>query len=252
MQVTDDMLSAYLDGEIGRDDARAIEAELERSEPLRLRLQSLDRASRLSRQAFDDVMREPVPAHLVEAVLGRTASAPPRRLVPRATWTMALAASLALAVGIAVALTMVAPSGPADSSGLGAVGLAVRGSLAHALDQLASGESLAVGAGPGGTNETITAVVTFPRRGGGWCREYRVASGATGAAGVACRTDATGWRIAVHHPWQPPEPVQGKPVSPAATPSPPAVDAIAESLMGGNRVVGPAESDLIAGGWRNP
>ena len=61
MTVTDEQLSAYLDGELPEDDARAIDEALAQDPALQAALESLVAANDMARDAFDAMKDDPVP-----------------------------------------------------------------------------------------------------------------------------------------------------------------------------------------------
>ena len=73
---SDEVLVAYLDGEV--DEATAVEVEswLERDAGLRARLLALTESAAQIRDAFDEILREPVPERLIAAARGREAADP--------------------------------------------------------------------------------------------------------------------------------------------------------------------------------
>jgi anti-sigma factor RsiW len=68
---SDEMLVAYLDGEVDETTAVEIEACLERDPELRARLQILTESATQIRDAFEEILREPVPDRLMAAARGR-------------------------------------------------------------------------------------------------------------------------------------------------------------------------------------
>jgi len=72
---SDEVLVAYLDGEV--DEATAVEVEswLERDADLRTQLLALTESAAQIRDAFDEVLREPVPERLIAAARGRDSEA---------------------------------------------------------------------------------------------------------------------------------------------------------------------------------
>jgi len=68
--ITEDALMAYLDGEAGPEQERAVEAALAASPQLRARLAELEARDRTVRTAFDSLLERPVPDHLVSAARG--------------------------------------------------------------------------------------------------------------------------------------------------------------------------------------
>lgn len=67
-------LSAYIDGQVGEEDKREIEAQLATDPHARELLNLLNAGSDLGNQAFEDMLKEPVPLHLVRAIKGKQAS----------------------------------------------------------------------------------------------------------------------------------------------------------------------------------
>ncbi len=74
---SDDRLVAYLDGEVETAERREIEAWLDGDPVARDRLAALSRSAMLLREAYDEVVREPVPERLIAAARG----AAPARVV---------------------------------------------------------------------------------------------------------------------------------------------------------------------------
>lgn len=70
----DEMLIAYLDGELDASVCAEIEAWLERDAVMRNHVAGLADSARLLRAAFDPVLHEPVPERLLAAVRGETAA----------------------------------------------------------------------------------------------------------------------------------------------------------------------------------
>ncbi|MEM1274415.1 MAG: anti-sigma factor [Pseudomonadota bacterium] len=68
MSVTDEMLSAYLDGELSEVDLRAVEAALEDQPELRDRLAALMAADAAAQESFAAIVAEPVPLALAAAI----------------------------------------------------------------------------------------------------------------------------------------------------------------------------------------
>jgi len=74
-QPSDEVLVAYLDGEVDETTAAEVGLWLERDADLRARLQALIESTALVRDAFDEVLREPVPERLMAAARGRVPEA---------------------------------------------------------------------------------------------------------------------------------------------------------------------------------
>ena len=70
---SDEALVAYLDGELGGDERAHVEAWLEADPAVRDRLLALAESAGLVRNAFADIVHEPVPERLIAAARGETA-----------------------------------------------------------------------------------------------------------------------------------------------------------------------------------
>jgi hypothetical protein len=186
MNVDDDKLMAFADGELSDAERAEIERALAEDHALREKLAAHRRLRARLSAAFDDALDEPVPARLRDAALGRTRSAQIVRLAERgaAKWSArewgAMAASLAagLVLGVGVMNARAPLIASTDD------GLVARGALARALEtQLAADAEGAVRIG-----------LSFRARDGGYCRTFALTAGAT--SGLACRDDA-GWTVAM-------------------------------------------------------
>lgn len=249
MVITNELLMAYADGQLPPEQVLEIEAALAASEDLRTIVDGYRKTALAARMAFEGVLREPVPDRIL-SLFDRQPQAEIIRpsFARRPNPMLALAASLGvLAAGLGLALIWQGRSttGPRIAEPV-TEGLAAPGALASALETLGARQMLRSPAG-----ERITPVVTYPQKGGGWCREYRMTGqAAVGSAGIACRDmGAAGWQIVVHLPWTPPASVADRDFVPSG-PAPEAVDAVAERRQGGTPLTAVEESTLIARGWR--
>lgn len=73
-QRNDELLIAYLDGELGASERRDAEGWLDIDPVARERLAALAEAGGLVRVAFDEIMHEPIPDRLIAAARGETGS----------------------------------------------------------------------------------------------------------------------------------------------------------------------------------
>jgi anti-sigma factor RsiW len=67
-KLNDELLVAYLDGELDDKQRADVEAGLEQDSSVRDRLTRLGESTALVRAAFDELLREPVPEHLIAAI----------------------------------------------------------------------------------------------------------------------------------------------------------------------------------------
>ncbi|NNG02852.1 MAG: hypothetical protein HKM95_01970, partial [Inquilinus sp.] len=173
-QLSDEILVAYADGELIGEDAEAVERALEGDRQAQETLRMFLETAELSRAAFDDIVREPVPGHLIETIAGTAPAAAPRRRVAVGGGL----AGLALAASITLVLGLVSGFGLSNLVGDDAVGSPERWVIgtvaAHGdgvnglLESLPSGHLQTVAA-VGGSAE-IMPLTTFVDPGGRYCR----------------------------------------------------------------------------------
>src|SRR5215470_17205004 len=76
-QRNDELLIAYLDGELGTLERREVEGWLDTDPVAREKLAALTGSTSLVRLAFDEIMHEPIPDRLIAAARGETDSSQP-------------------------------------------------------------------------------------------------------------------------------------------------------------------------------
>lgn len=193
MKISEQMLAAYVDGELDDAGVAAVESAM-RIDPEVAERVARSRALRASlRQAYAPVLDEPVPERLLAAATAagtresnvvslspRSPAEPARRAsAGRLPHWAALAASLVLGLLLAPLLGDDG-AGPFASSG---DALLARGELVQALDRQLASEAAA---GP------ISVGLSFRGRDGNFCRTFTLT--AQSLSGLACRQDA-GWRV---------------------------------------------------------
>jgi len=243
MTITDEMLMAYLDNELPRDERARVDAALIADADLRARLERQTRVHAMLDKAFGPVVNDPMPEHLVKLAFdapvswqwrltrglsGLFGGGEARGFAPRFAPAMAL---VVVALGAGFFLARMMPG--TDAAGP----LAARGSLAQALQtQLASDDVLN---GP-------RVGVTFRSKDGAVCRTFDMNASRDNHAGVACR-DADGWAIAA---LAAAEARTGSPYETASAGMPSAVrDAVAQ-MIGGEAFDAEAERRARDAGWR--
>ncbi|MDX2309022.1 MAG: hypothetical protein NW216_12335 [Hyphomicrobium sp.] len=225
--VPNDILMAFVDGELSDEQRTWLEARLARDPDLRSRLEPFAVTRATLPLIFDQPAREPVPQHLIALIQngGRSATAATRsdRVVERGTgsvpsrhrpltteadqsgWFDRLFGGFALApaLGYAAVLLVGAGVGWIGASTLGggdgdivryeSGGLVASRGLLEALDQKPSGEALSA------DGRLITVTASFRSGDGRICRQYQVtAQAAPSFAGYACRNADGLWRVAMH------------------------------------------------------
>ncbi|HEY3516147.1 MAG TPA: hypothetical protein VGL98_03800 [Gammaproteobacteria bacterium] len=242
----DDALSALIDGALPSDEAAALRARLEREPALAARLAAMERANRAVRDAYRDVVDEPLPQRvldLLRAPPARVANVVdlharrPRRALP-AWLPQAAAAGVALAIGLGLGFGLGQRSEQSPAAGLlASTGRVAPGSALHELlESVPSGEARSL------DGATAEARFTFRTQGGVWCRELAVSAGAARNAAVACRRDG-GWRVDLVGV----EAAAGEVYRPAGGDAP--VREAVDALIDGEPLEPDAERVLVERGW---
>lgn len=175
-KVNDEMLMAYVDGELDREMAADVQRAMESDPSLARSAEEFRQARQMARSAFAAVKSEPVPDRLIAAVMnaGNSNVGSLRR-----NWTTR--AALPLAASIAIA------------AGIGGYWLASQ-STQHGISVLGGGAvAEALGATPSGTERTLRiangevrlkTLATY-KVDGGVCRTFELAAAST-LRGVGC------------------------------------------------------------------
>ena len=248
--IDDDILQAYVDGELDAPSAARVDAALAHDAVLARRVQQARAVRAQLRTAFDPVLDEPVPARLSALLQPRSAQAAtpaPSLVMPagghatgttrrRATrrWFVpgaALAASVAL---LAVALWWWQPGG--DLIRMHGGQSFAAGALTRALDEALASEPKA--------NAPVAIGLSFRSSDGRICRTF-VLHTPPARAGLACHSDA-GWVLPVLSPMAPPE---GGELRQAASALPPEVQAAVDARLRGNVFDARQERAARDAGW---
>ena len=195
--ITDEKLSAFLDGELPESEAAEIEQSLGEDEGLVQRLEQLSRVDDLLRGAVDALEQEARPATESLAapgflpaneVVSTTASAPTQAANDNPWWRLPFAASVALAVGLMAGGSLFGP-GPSEPEGVQLASYTADDGLGSFLETAASGEQRAIGA------SQAELRLTFLGSQGQPCREFAVTSGTSTTQAVACRGSSQSWTV---------------------------------------------------------
>jgi hypothetical protein len=226
LELNDETLSAYLDGELDEAQRKQVDALLATDPGASLRLARMRRADALLRAAFplpEDGAADPLAAR----ILGSAVTQPPaagRAWYRRATSLTAMAAGLgALAVGSVLLLGRGAGS-QADAA------------LQVALDQLPSGSERLDG------DRRTRPLLSFRADDGRWCRVYARQSAGAGEEGLACRNDR-GWQVLAQDAGS----ADGS-LRPAGSSA--AIDTLMQQLGDAPALEADAERQLIDQGWQ--
>jgi hypothetical protein len=187
MTVDDEMLMAYLDGELDEVGCARVERALAEDEGLRARLEVQQRLRERLSARFDPVLDEIVPDRFREMLDPKLVPIETARTQRTRTWPLwqgAAALAATLVFGLVLGRSLPGESGPVRSEhGT----LYASGDLADTLDtQLASAPTVGVPTRVG---------VSFARADGNLCRTFEGAA----LSGLACR-DGGRWRLVVTAP----------------------------------------------------
>ncbi len=241
MNVSDDELLSYLDGELDSSRRSALAGLIAADPQLAIRIAAQHRADERVRRALNHTLDEPLPDRLV-ATAARfsrgVGGAPVRRRWASTGW-LAVAASIAL-------LSFLVPQAERWIGGdsnliFRADGLAASGELAHALsNQLAATQT---------AEDPIQLRLSFVANSRQYCRVFVSSAGKLGAAGIACR-DGDIWRIRILESEADTGPNQNS-FRQAATPLSPTLLSVIDDSIAGEALDARAEASASARGWRN-
>lgn len=245
----DELLSAYLDGELPRAEAEELARRLAREPALSERLEELRTMNAAAAAGFRAFDERPMPKRVLE-LLGED-EAEGNNVVPlRRTHgpgrfiqlPVALAASIALVVGLWLGGL---PGDGGVPAGAAYASRIAEGSALHAaFDRAASGEMIDLGG-----DRRAAPQLTFLSEGGAWCRQVRITGGPAPADTLACRRNGE-WQVELVT-FGPSLQAPGEgPYGQAAAGGAPAMRAALEDLMGREPPLGPEEeADVIDRGW---
>lgn len=193
MTITDETLSAYLDGELSGEDRARVEAAIAADASLQARVKELDGATRRFTAAIREADKAPMPAgveNLLRPKTDNVVAFNPRKQEPQ-KWAgpAAIAASL-LALVVAAGLFGNGPRGAGERLTIAAGTIDRASPLHRALDRTASAEAAKVG------GASIRPVATFRIAGGAICREFLAERGGGAVRAVACREDSQ-WSVKI-------------------------------------------------------
>lgn len=259
MKVSEQMLFAYVDGELDAEQATLVEQAM-RDDPAVASAVAAQRALREElRQTFAPVLDEPVPEQLLAAAnagmahadtpeasdtvvplnvardAGRARDGDARAVRRGWRWPEWTALAASLAIGVLVA-PLLRPEGPPALLEMSGDGLVARAELAQALDTRLTSE----GAGQG----PVSVGLSFRARDGHYCRTFVLAPPRS-VAGLACRAD-DGWRVTALGEASP----AGGQLRLASSPLPPAILAEVDARLDGDPLDAAGERDAREAGWR--
>jgi hypothetical protein len=241
--ITDEQLMAFADGALDDAEADAVAAAIAGDDALVARLEALERAGRLARDAFAGIAAAPVPARLVAAVVAADAATTPVRaandVARPALWRIGAAVAAGLVAGVVLGPVM---AGLADRRSEGATALAaLPPRLEAALAQGLSGERIVAG-----EQRSFTLVASHRMADGTFCRSFTV-GGSEPGAGLACNR-AGRWQVDAFLRSPPSRPGDGA-FRPASGVDP-LIEETLERGAAGAPLSATEEAEARARGWR--
>lgn len=252
---TDEVLSAFIDGELPPEEMEAVRRSVETNAALAARIAALKRADRLVAGAYRGIDDEPMPQSVLDLLAARGEAAgvdgsnviafAPRRLPGgRPAWAAALAASLALAVGLGLGLQL-ATGGAPSAGAILIAGVIEKGDpLYSALETAPSAETVSVGKG----GASLTPVLTFRSEAGDYCREFMTEAGGRSNRGLACRQNDQ-WTVEFAVAATP-QPVDGASYTTASSDLNAAFDSFVDELIADQPLAPEEEQAVIEAGWK--
>ncbi len=266
--VTDEMLSAFLDRELPDADMAMIKEALLTDKVLEARLSRLRRANDAVRETYEDISRDPVPQNLIDLVRdhvsddtetqakpgnARTARNDDKVVAfpgPQFTgtdkfWPSAIAASIALIVGISIGTLQPFSEPGTNSHGVQIAGeLPKHNAISVALETAPSSELVSLSGGG-----EIEPILTFQSVDGEYCREAALHKEAESVVFVACRgTDSWAIELAVKTP---PMHSGQNTFRPASAEAQSTIDVFLNKRMAGDAFGAQQEAVLIDKNWED-
>jgi hypothetical protein len=205
-RVNEELLVAYVDGELDAEATRQVEAALVTDAGARQCVRELRESAALLRGAFHGKPETPIPDRLFAVIAG---AAQDERRRPRWRVPTALAASLAaLAIGLSTgyffseflvrqAIERTQASRIEDRR-------TIEAAVTEALEKRLSGASIEWSNPGSGMRGAVTPTRTFRDAAGQWCREYEEVIRYDGEVehrrGIACRTGEGEWKTRLQIP----------------------------------------------------
>lgn len=222
----DEMLMAYVDGELDPQTRETVGRALAADAALRERMEAFALTKEPLANLYSGPMQEPVPGRLLNLILNDAGAVQARRLASarqeitaRGVWDLlleslatprfasAIAAVVLVGVGVGfgagwsltkVPVAQVPPvEGPAIALAPG--GIVAGGAFGTALEAAASGQLTPLDEA-GGSRAKLKVFLSFASAQDGFCRQYELQNGKGAYAGLACRSADGEWHVLMHAP----------------------------------------------------
>lgn len=266
-KITDDILMAYVDGELDETQLAEIEKELAQNPELHHRLEIFEKTSKRLASYYNSALNKPIESTLIERIevtetnndqidkdesISQTGYLSQFRSVFNPKNVSNLAALIGFLFILSGTLIFVLTSNIWQTSQSNMIAfsdnsLVAIGDLEHGLEKTKSGEKFEW-IQRDGLGVSMEPILTFRNLNGQICREYEIQIlNNLNYGGVACRTVKNGWRIVAHT-----ELKRGKSAEKGYTPSNgnlSILDVIVDQIMSGDALDPIQENSLILNKW---
>lgn len=258
-EISDELLMAYVDGELSPAEARRVEQALMVDPSLRARLQPFVVTKQELARLFNEPMNAPVPAHLVKAIerapIGTGIAAEASAATGLWATFKDFAAGLAVipmpvqfagALALGTVIGWAAFSGSRGTIAASEVAMAngalvASNTLQKVLEGEVSARALPSAAG------TISGAQSFETKSGGVCRTFSVeAADASPYTGLGCRRADGAWEIRAYEKSAKKSPMSVRVAGEGKS----AVEAAVDEMIGGRVMTKEEEARFIARGWK--
>lgn len=274
-KLDDDMLMAFVDGQLDEAGRRAVESSVSSNPELRKKLLVFELTREPLARAFDSVLHQPERPDLLRLVRAETnlnagrfeekqATPEPSGILGifRRIFQPALGGPIAVLLSLLILFGTVAAwllsnrlfverVSPFNLVAYENDRLIAQGDLEHTLETVPSGT-------PSEQKDSATKrplikpILTFQDVETRYCREYEVLyQGVQRFGGVACRTKNGRWQVLVHIEESTELPTKKK-FRPAAARKTPVLDNVINRIMGSNALDAAEEGNLLKNGWVHP
>jgi len=248
LNITDELLVAYVDGELDETQREMVSSVLASNPALRRRAEEMRLVRDLLTEAFPLLPNASVPPP-IDAAANRLAEACARQASPRRGASLfrvprkyAVAAGIVLCVAVA-STYLIWRAEFADDPVTALMRIDPDTPLYRLLESTPSAEVINVPA----ENAAMRAVLTFRAKDGRFCREFEILAGTKGSTGLACRQQGH-WHAEVLMSATAAPPSDND-YTPAGDSDEPAVADVVHRLIEGDPLGAQEEARILASGW---
>lgn len=237
MKITDEQLSAFLDGELSPAEMETIRNQIAGDPAVADRLAALALADHAVREHASHETAKSTPTAILKLLEESDNVVRPslwQRTRAKLNEQVAMAAGVALVIGFGFGQLLPALTNDTDAAGY-------EPSVVRVLEQQPSGQEYALA-----DDLSVLPRLTFMSRDGNYCRQFQIRQGAAQSEQIACRTGSAEWQqiAMVKNP-----DIRG-PGNYQTASGGSLLDSTLDSMMASAGLNRNAEQDLISAGWQ--